>query len=189
MKNTLKVLLLAAGILAVQACGPKKNNETEAETSVVKKIPVLSAADKRAKFEKQRADRAERRRIEYEKLCKDTPSYTDAKGNLVYNKAESNPSFVGGNEAMMTYLKENVKFPQDAIDKQDEGLVYVDFVISKNGTVREVEVTEQTNEDVDASFRSEAARVVASMPKWTPGLQRGKAVDVKYSLPISFELQ
>jgi len=52
-----------------------------------------------------------------------------------------------------------------------------------------VEVTEQTNEDVDASFRSEAARVVASMPKWSPGLQNGKAVDVKYSLPISFEIQ
>jgi len=118
-----------------------------------------------------------------------TPSYKDAKGNLVYNKADSNPSFVGGNEAMMTYLKENVKFPQDALDKQDEGLVYVDFVIGKNGAVREVEVTEQTNEDVDVSFRSEAARVVASMPKWTPGRQNGKAVDVKYSLPISFEIQ
>ncbi len=189
MKNTLKVLLLAAGILSVQACGPKKNNETEAETSEVKKIPVLTAADKRAKFEKQRADRAEKRRIEYEKRCKDTPSYTDAKGNLVYNKPESNPSFVGGKEAMVSYLKENVKFPQDALDKQEEGLVYVDFVIAKNGTVREVEVTEQTNEDVDASFRSEAARVVASMPKWSPGRQNGKAVDVKYSLPISFEIQ
>jgi len=123
MKNTLKVLLLAAGILAVQACGPKKTSESEAETSVVKKIPVLSAADKRAQFEKQRADRAERRRIEYEKMCMNTPSYTDAKGNLVYNKPESNPSFVGGNDAMMTYLKDNVKYPQDALDNQDEGLV------------------------------------------------------------------
>jgi len=189
MKNTLKVLMLAAGILVIQACGPKKNNENEAEASVVKKIPVLTAADKRAKFEKQRADRAERRRIEYEKLCKDSPSYTDANGNIVYNKAESNPSFVGGSEAMMTYLKDNVKFPQDALDKQDEGLVYVDFVIGKNGMVREVEVTEQTNEEVDASFRSEAARVVASMPKWSPGRQNGKAVDVKYSLPISFVIQ
>jgi protein TonB len=189
MKNTLKVLLLAAGVLIVQACGPKKNSEAQSETSVVKKIPVLSVADKRAKFEKQRADRAERKRIEYEKLCKDAPSYSDAKGNLVYNKAESNPSFVGGNEAMMIYLKDNLKFPQDALDKQDEGLVYVDFVVGKNGIVREVEVTEQTNEDVDASFRSEAARVVGSMPKWSPGRQNGKAVDVKYSLPISFEIQ
>jgi len=189
MKNTLKVLFFAAGILAVQSCGPKKNSEANEETSVVKKIPALTAADKRAKFEKQRADRAERRRIEYEKLCKDTPSYTDAKGNLVYNKPDSKPSYEGGNEAMMTYLKDNLKFPQDALDNQDEGLVYVDFVIGKNGTVREVEVTEQTNEDVDASFRSEAARVVASMPKWSPGLQNGKAVDVKYSLPISFEIQ
>lgn len=49
---------------------------------------------------------------------------------------------------------------------------------------------EQTNENVDVSFRSEASRVVSSMPKWSPGLlQQGKAVDVKYSLPISFEIQ
>jgi outer membrane biosynthesis protein TonB len=189
MKNTLKILLLAAGIMIVQACGPKKNREANEETSVVKEIPVTTVADRRAKFEKQRADRAEIRRLEYEKLSLNTPTYTDAKGNLVYNKAESNPSFVGGNKAMMAYLRENVKFPQDALDKQDEGIVYVDFVIDKTGVVREVEVTEKTNEGVAASFRSEAARVVASMPKWTPGIQRGKAVDVKYSLPISFELQ
>ena len=189
MKNPLKILLLAACMMIIQACGPKKNSEANAETSVVKKIPALTVADKRAKFEKQRADRAERRRIEYEKLCMSTPSYTDAKGNLVYNKTESKPSYVGGNDAMQTYLRENVKFPQEALDKQDEGLVYVDFVIDKNGTVREVEVTELTNEDVDVSFRSEAARVVASMPKWSPGRQNGKAVDVKYSLPISFEIQ
>jgi TonB family protein len=188
MKNTLKIFLLATCLLVMQACGSKKNSETREETSVVKKIPVLSAADKRAKFEKQRADRAERRRIEYEKLCMNTPSYTDTKGNLVYNKAELSPSFVGGNEAMMTYLKNNVKYPQEELDKQDEGLVYVDFVIGKDGSVREVEVTEQTNENVEVSFRSEAARVVSAMPKWTPGRQRGKAVDVKYSLPISFQL-
>ena len=118
-----------------------------------------------------------------------TPTYKDANGNLIYTKPDSAPAFVGGNKAMMSYLKDNVKFPKDALDKQEEGLVFVDFVITKSGIVRDVEVTEQTNEDVDPSFRSEAARVVSSMPHWVPGRQNGKAVDVKFSLPVSFEIQ
>jgi len=121
MKNTLKVLLLAAGILVVQACGSKKNKEATAGAPVIKKEVAITAADKRAKFEKQRAERAERRRIGYEKLCLNTPTYTDANGNLVYNQAESNPSFIGGDKALRTYLKDTVKFPHDALDKQEEG--------------------------------------------------------------------
>ena len=87
MKHTLKILFLAAGLLVVQACGSKKSNESNAEATAIKKIPALSAADKRAKFEKQRADRAERRRIEYERLCATTPSYTDAKGKFRWDSA------------------------------------------------------------------------------------------------------
>ncbi len=189
MKNILGMIMLAAGLLVVQACGPKKTGEATEETSVAKQDVALAASEKKAKAEKQRKERAERRKIAYEKLCMDTPSYKDAKGNLIYNKAESEPSFVGGNKAMMTYLHDNVKFPQDALNNGEEGLVYVDFVVAKDGSVREAEVTNFTNEDVDQSFRTEAIRVVASMPKWVAGLQRGKAVDVKYSLPISFELQ
>ncbi len=189
MKITLNILLLATGLLVVQACGPKKNSEATEDTSVVTKEVALTAAEKKTAFEKLRTERAERRRIEREKLAMSKPSYTDAKGNLVYNKVESDPTFVGGEKAMTSYLKENLKFPQDALDKQEEGIVFVDFVIAKDGTVREVEVTEQTNEDVDASFRSEAARVVSSMPKWLPGRMNGKAVDTKFSLPISFEIQ
>jgi protein TonB len=117
-----------------------------------------------------------------------TPSYTDKNGNLVYNKAEMEPTYVGGIEAMRSYLKYNLKYPQDAFDKQDEGLVFVDFIVDKNGIVRDVEVTEETNENVDVSFRSEAARVVSSMPKWTAGRQNGKEVDVKFSVPILFQI-
>ena len=189
MKNTLNILMLATGLFVMQSCGSKKNSEAMAENSVEQKEVALTAAEKRAAFEKQREERAEKRRIAYEKLAMTTPSYTDANGNVVYNKAESDPVFAGGKNAMTSYLKENLKFPQDALDKQEEGIVFVDFVIAKNGTVREVEVTDQTNENIDPAFRSEAARVVSAMPKWTPGLQHGKAVDVKFSLPISFELR
>ncbi len=179
--------MLTTGFLLTQACG-KKSNEATAETAVAKNEVVLTPAEKKAKMEQQRKARTERWRVEHEKVLKNTPTYTDASGNLIYNKPESEPVFVGGNKAMVSYLEDNVKFPKDALDKQEEGLVFVDFVITKSGTVRDVEVTEQTNEDVDPSFRSEAARVVSSMPKWVPGRQNGKAVDVKFSLPVSFQI-
>ena len=191
MKTTINVLMLTIGLLAMQACGSKKNseaNEATAEESVVKEKVALTSAEKKAKLEKQTAERAERRRVENERIVLNTPTYTDSNGNLVYNKTEYAPSFVGGDKAMMAYFKDNLKFPKDALDKQDEGVVFVDFVIAKNGTVREVEVTNLTNEDVDQSFRTEAIRVVSTMPKWIPGRQKGNAVDVKFSLPVSFEI-
>lgn len=181
-------MLLATSLLATQACGPKKKNEATVDAYVDKKEVALTPAERKAKFEKQRFDRADRRRVAFEKLVMRTPTYTDKNGNLVYNKTEIEPAYVGGKGAMRSYLKDNLKYPQDALDKQEEGLVFVDFVVDKTGKVREVEVTEETNEDVSASFRSEAARVVSSMPKWTPGRQHGKAVDVKFSVPISFVL-
>ena len=181
-------MILATGLLATLACGPKKSSETAADANAGKTEVALTPAERKAKFEKQRLERADRRRAAYEKLVMGAPTYTDKNGNLVYNKAEIEPTYVGGNEAMRSYLKDNLKYPKDAVDKENEGLVFVDFVVDKNGIVREVEVTEETNENVDASFRSEAARVVSSMPKWTPGRQHGKAVDVKFSVPISFEV-
>lgn len=57
-----------------------------------------------------------------------------------------------------------------------------------HGSVREVEVKESTSEAVDQSFRTEAVRVVTAMPKWVPGHQRGKAANVKFSLPNTFQL-
>jgi TonB family protein len=187
MKNIVGITMLAVSLLIAQSCGPKKDSSTEAVAGEKKEV-TTTAAERKATFEKQQAARTERRKLEYEERLRNTPTYTDTNGNLVYNKAELEPAYVGGNDALTNYLKDNLVYPQEALDKQEEGLVFVDFVVAKNGTIREVEVTEQTNEDVDVSFRSEAARVVSAMPGWTPGRQKGKAVDVKFSLPISFQL-
>jgi len=188
MKNILNIMMLATGLLAVQSCESKKSGEATSDAYVEKKEVALTPAERKAKFEKQKLERADRRRIANEKLVKLSLTYKDKNGKLVYNKAEIEPAYVGGKEAMRSYLRDNLKYPQEALDMQVEAVVFVDFVVDKNGIVREVEVTEETNEDVDVSFRSEAARIVSSMPKWTPGRQRGEAVDVKFSIPISFVL-
>lgn len=180
--------MLATGLLAVQSCDSKKRSETASDAYAEKNEVALTPAERKAKFEKEKFEREDRRRIANEKLVMLTPTYKDKKGKLVYNKAEIEPAYIGGKEAMRSYLRDNLKYPQDALDKQEEAVVFVDFVVDKNGIVREVEVTEETNENVDVSFRSEAARIVSSMPKWTPGRQHGEAVDVKFSIPISFVL-
>ena len=192
-RTSLNILILAVALLIVQACGPKSektNDENVAnEAATVKEEVAPTLAEKRAKIEKERAAREEKRRIEFEERAKLNPTYTDAEGNIVYNKAELNPSFEGGNDAMMKYLRDNLKFPKEAEERGLEGTVFVDFIVAANGSVREVMVIDDTQgEEVDQSFRSEAIRVVTAMPKWVPGRQRGKPVDVKFSLPITFQM-
>jgi periplasmic protein TonB len=66
--------------------------------------------------------------------------------------------------------------------------VFVDFIVVANGSVREVMTTDMPGEEIDQSLRDEAIRVVSNMPKWVPGRQHGKPVDVKFSLPITFRM-
>jgi TonB family protein len=191
MKKNLNIFALVVVLVVAQACGSKseKNIETPvAEKAVEVKESTPTLAEKRAKVEADRAAKAEARRVALEERIKASLTYTDAKGKIVFNKAEVDPSYNGGEKAMMKYLKENIQFPKDAQDKGLEGTVFVDFIVAANGTVREVTVADAPGEEVDQSFRAEAIRVVSTMPNWVPGRQHGKAVDVSFSLPISFQM-
>ncbi len=190
MKKSFNIFVLGVALVVAQACGPKSETVSESTEAVgsPENVVVLTQAEKRAKMDEVRAALAEKRRIAFEERFKKSPYYTDAQGNVVFNKAEVDPSFVGGDKAMMKYLNDNIVFPKDAEEKGLEGTVFVDFVIAANGSVREVTVTDAVGEDVDQSFRDEAVRVVTSMPKWTAGRQNGKEVDVNFSLPITFKL-
>ena len=103
----------------------------------------------------------------------------------VYNEVEKMPEFPGGMEAMMKFLSENVCYPEAAHKAGAQGKVLVNFIVESDGRISNVHVAQKVNDDLDA----EAVRVVGSMPKWSPGMQDGKAVRVKYALPISFRLQ
>lgn len=98
--------------------------------------------------------------------------------------AEKMPSFPGGIEAMMEYLKSNVKYPETAKKKGIQGRVIVNFIVDKDGNVTSPKVVRSVDTELDA----EALRVVSAMPKWTPGTQDGKAINVKYTIPVSFNL-
>lgn len=191
MKN-LNILTLAIAILAVQACELKseKNAETmEMDVSAITNEVSIAASEKSSRIEKERAARIEKRRVEREKLAASSPTFTDASGEVIFIKSEVDPSFAGGDEAMMDYLRDNVKFPEDALSRKVEGTVFVDFIIGSNGRIRNAEILDTESNEVDQSLRDEAVRAVASMPEWAPGRQQGKAVNVKFSIPITFDLK
>jgi len=103
----------------------------------------------------------------------------------VFDVVEENPSFPGGDAALMTWLQKNLKYPAAAQENGIQGRVLVSFIVNKDGSIVEPKIIRS----VDPSLDKEAARVVSSMPRWKPGKQRGKAVRVKYTLPVTFRLQ
>jgi outer membrane biosynthesis protein TonB len=186
MKN-LNIFILSIALVAAQACGPKSESSSDAEALKDATEKTAEATEKREKLEKQRAAQVERRRIALEELAKNTPYYTDANGVVVFYKADVNPSFEGGEEAMMKYLNDNIEFPKVAEERGLEATIFVDFIVGANGVVREVLVTDMPGEESDPSFRAEAVRVVTAMPNWVAGYKNGKPVDVRFNLPITFQ--
>lgn len=105
----------------------------------------------------------------------------------IYTTAEVMPEFIGGQNALMRYLQQNVKYPTHAKETGQQGTVYVEYVITKTGEVANVKVIKSVEgaPDLDA----ESVRVVNEMPTWKPGENNGKPVSVRMVLPIRFVLQ
>ena len=102
----------------------------------------------------------------------------------VYQIVEKMPQYTGGESAMMKYVSENIKYPEKAKDDGIQGRVFISFVVEKDGSVSNVKVVRGIGGGCD----EEAARVIAGMPKWQPGMQKGKPVRVNYMMPVFFKL-
>jgi len=103
----------------------------------------------------------------------------------VFDIVEHMPTFPGGQMELLKFLAENVRYPKEAEEKGKQGRVVLTFIVEKDGSVSNIDVAKKVCEELDA----EAVRVVSSMPKWTPGMQNGKNVRVKYTVPVTFRLQ
>ncbi len=103
----------------------------------------------------------------------------------IFTVVESMPEFPGGPAKMMEYIAKNIKYPAMARESGIQGRVFVNFVVEPDGSVSNVKVLRGIGGGCD----EEAVRVVESMPTWTPGRQRGKAVRVSFNLPVRFTLQ
>ena len=104
--------------------------------------------------------------------------------DLVFTVVEEMPQFPGGMQKAMEFLAKNIRYPAESQKAKIEGRVIVQFVVKEDGKVSDVKVVRSVSPDLDA----EAIRVVSMMPEWIPGKQRGKAVAVKYTMPIMFRL-
>ena len=103
----------------------------------------------------------------------------------VFQVVEVQPEFPGGQQEMMKYLQSNLKYPEAAKAAGAEGKAFVQFVVKADGSICDVQIMRSTgNESLDA----EALRVVKAMPKWRPAMNKGKAVNVKFVLPIVYKL-
>ena len=102
----------------------------------------------------------------------------------VFNVVEQMPSFPGGMEALIQYLAKNMCYPVEAQKNKVQGRVVVGFIVSKDGDIKKAHILRGVDPELDA----EAIRVIESMPRWMPGMQRGKAVAVSYTLPVMFRL-
>jgi protein TonB len=95
---------------------------------------------------------------------------------------EDMPEFPGGQEGLQNYMQEHVVYPEIAKKDKIQGTVFINFTIAKDGNVKDAQVLRGVHPELD----KEALRVINEMPKWKPGMQKGKPVNVSYNLPVRF---
>ena len=154
---------------------------------VIEQLTVVEDDVEIEEVEVQSAEDDDNTTVEVMDLTAETgPSEEEeAEGNQIFTVVEQNPEFPGGEAALMNYIKKNLKYPACAAENGIQGRVTLSFTVEKDGSIANIEVMRSPADELS----KEAIRVVNSMPKWKPGKQRGKAVRVKYVLPVTFRLQ
>lgn len=115
-------------------------------------------------------------------MAKDTAEVKTGKKMPCTDNPEMFPQFPGGHVALLEYLSKNIKFPKSKENEDVKVRVVTTFTVEKDGSITHAKIVRSQGE----AFDNEALRVINGMPKWIPGMQNGKAVSVKYLLPITF---
>ena len=111
---------------------------------------------------------------------------TQNETGVVFNVVEQMPEFAdGGMPGLMKYLGANIKYPEEAKKNKIEGRVIIQFVVAKDGSIKDATILRSVSPELDA----EALRVINAMPNWKPGMQKGEPVNVKFTIPVTFKLQ
>jgi TonB family protein len=104
--------------------------------------------------------------------------------DTIYIDVELMPRYYGGIDSLMSYLGRNMIYPKWEFEQNIQGTVYVTFVVSSEGKIKESQIIKSVPES--RNFDSEVLRVISAMPDWIPGEHEGKRVDVSFKLPITF---
>lgn len=105
--------------------------------------------------------------------------------NCVYFIPGKNPEFPGGEDAWRAFMRENLRYPEEARKKKTEGNVYVRFIVERDGSISNPELLR----DIGDGCGEEALRLVAKMPKWKPGTERDTVVRCQYFIRVEFSLE
>jgi TonB family protein len=100
----------------------------------------------------------------------------------IFTAVEQEPSFPGGKQAFANYLLTNVKYPDKARENKVKGIVYISFIVERDGSLTDIKLSSNLSPEIDA----EAIRLMKECPKWNPGMQNGRTVRVAYTVPIGF---
>jgi TonB family protein len=111
--------------------------------------------------------------------------YLKTDTNEVFTIVEEMPEFPGGDQAMYKFIGENIKYPKEALKAGIQGVVFVNFIVNKDGSISGANVLR----GIGGGCNEESLRVVNMMPTWKPGMQKGKYVTVQYNLPIRYILK
>lgn len=109
-----------------------------------------------------------------------------ADDEAIYEVVDENTEFPGGMKKLMEFLGNNMKYPRISRDNGSQGRVFVRFVVNADGSIQDAEILRSSG---DMYLDEEALRLVAIMPKWIPGREKGKPVRVRFVLPVNFRLQ
>ena len=104
--------------------------------------------------------------------------------NKVFVKAEVAPKFPGGDTELMNYIHKEMVYPEACIKEKKQGRTIISFVVEKDGSLSDYKILRHVHDDMD----KEAIRLIKSMPKWTPAIEKGKYVRCKFVLPVTFKL-
>lgn len=190
--NRVKVLLTVpvAAVAVVAFATPKAESlsrEIEHESDAIVSSVVKSTSDKAALVAQGKTSGEEtvnaKGRADDTFIANEIQRMTSTDDD-VYEVVEKMPAFPGGIAELMKYLSSNIKYPVEAHKAGIQGRVVVSFVVNKDGTVKDAKIVRSVDKSIDA----EALRVISAMPKWQPGYQDGKAVSVRYTLPVTFRL-
>jgi len=103
----------------------------------------------------------------------------------IYNVIDQMPEFPGGIDKLLQFINDNMKYPSKAQMEGIQGRVIVQFIVDEDGYIMEPNIVR----NVEPSLDNEALRLIKMLPQWKPGTLKGKAVKVKYTVPVAFKLK
>ena len=163
----------------------KMQETNEKILRIIKRIEYLQQLripeEKIAKIIAKKKERTEKHTVERRETVKSNTEET----NKVFDVVDEMPEFPGGMQALIQYLTNTVKYPEESESKGEQGRVICTFVVEADGKVSNTMIAKGVTPALDR----EAERVVRSMPNWTPGKLNGQNVRVKYTLPLTFRIQ